>query len=322
MSNQKNQVMRDVKRIIWIDENVDSIENKVFLEIFEGGIKNAKFYLKKSVKEAFDLIKNLREKIKGNRRVKIFHFRLFYVIVSGSLSNEFFSEYVKTKRELGIISANIIFCSNEDKHRRNAYYLDSFLNSGKVYNEKSIDKIIEYINKDECPFLNELQESKQIYKPEKESYGNVFFPVERISDITFPYFFGQLINSTLVSKYDLEGFQQYLLTFYPELKDLIFPSKEKKIDIPYYLLVKFYLRLYTNESSNFYKIINLDLSNGKFDLYRVYIFLLYDSLNKKSIKSFYNEKLYRGTVISKKELEYIQKLFKINEELKKMNKKS
>ena len=102
--------MGDVKRIIWIDENVDSIENKVFLEIFEGGIKNAKFYLKKSVKEAFDLIKNLREKIKGNRRVKIFHFRLFYVIVSGSLSNEFFSEYVKTTRELGIISANIIFC--------------------------------------------------------------------------------------------------------------------------------------------------------------------------------------------------------------------
>ena len=191
--------MGDVKRIIWIDENVDNDENKIFLEIFESGIKNAKFYLKKSVKEAFDLIKNHREKIMGNRSVKIFQFRLFYVIVSGSLSNEFFTEYVKTTRELGIISANIIFCSNEDKHRRNAYYLDSFLNSGKVYNEKSIDKIIEYINKDECPFLNELQESKQIYKPEKESYGNVFFPVERISDITFPYFFGQLINSTLVS---------------------------------------------------------------------------------------------------------------------------
>ena len=313
--------MGDIKRVIWIDENADSNENKIFLEIFEGGIKNAKFYLKKSVKEAFDLIKNHRETIMGNRSVKIFHFRLFYVIVSGSLSNDFFTEYVKTTRELGIISANIIFCSNEDKHRRNAYYLDNFLNSGKVYNEKSIDKLIEYINKDECPFLNELQESKQIYKPEKESYGNVFFPVHSISDITFPYFFGQLINSTLVSKYDLEGFQQYLLTFYPELKDLIFPSKEKKIDIPYYLLEKFYLRLYTNESSNFYKIINLDLSNGKFDIYRVYIFLLYDALNKKSIKSFYNKKLYRGAVLSKIELKNIENLFKINEELKLMNEK-
>lgn len=228
--------MGDIKRIIWIDQNVDNTENKVILEIFEGGIKNAKFYLKKSVKEAFDLIKNHKETITENRSVKIFHFRLFYVIVSGSLSNEFFTEYVKTTKELGIISANIIFCSNEDAHRRNAYYLDDFLNSGKVYNEKSIDKIIEYINKDECPFLNELQKSKQIFKPENENYGNLFFSINSISDIAFPFFFGQLINSTLVAKYDLEGFQQYLLTFYPELKDLIFPSKEKKIDIPYYLI--------------------------------------------------------------------------------------
>ena len=39
--------MEGIKRIIWIDENVDSIENKIFLEMFEGGINNAKFYLKK-----------------------------------------------------------------------------------------------------------------------------------------------------------------------------------------------------------------------------------------------------------------------------------
>ena len=127
--------MGDVKRIIWIDENVDNDENKIFLKIFEDGIKNAKFYLKKSVREAFDFIKNHRETIMGNRSVKIFQFRLFYVIVSGSLSNEFFTEYVKTTKELGIISANIIFCADENKHRRNAYYLDEFLNPGKVYNE-------------------------------------------------------------------------------------------------------------------------------------------------------------------------------------------
>jgi hypothetical protein len=48
---------------------------------------------------------------------------------------------------------------------------------------------------------------------------------------------------------------------------------------------------------------------------------MYDALNNKSIKSFYNKKLYRGAVLSKKELENIEKLFKINEEFKKMNKK-
>jgi len=29
--------MGDIKRIIWIDENVNSDENKIFLEVFEGG---------------------------------------------------------------------------------------------------------------------------------------------------------------------------------------------------------------------------------------------------------------------------------------------
>ena len=67
--------------------------------------------------------------------------------------------------------------------------------------------------------------------------------------------------------------------------------------------------------------MNLDLSNGKFDLYRVYIFLLYDALNKKSIKSFYSQKLYRGSALNIKELNHIEKLFKIKEEVKKINKK-
>ena len=98
-----------------------------------------------------------------------------------------------------------------------------------------------------------------------------------------------------------------MLEYYPELKYLIFPSKEKKISIPYYLLAKFYLYMYTYECG-FFKNMNLDLSNSKFDLYRVYIFLLYDALNQKSIKSYYENSLYRGTVLSKQELETINNL--------------
>ena len=114
---------------------------------------------------------------------------------------------------------------------RNAYYLDDFLNPGKVYNEKNIDKIIEYINKDECPFLNDSSfiESKKEYIPEKRNYGNVFFNANKISDISYPFFFGQLINSIFINDYDLEGFQKFLLDYYPELKYLIFPSREKKL---------------------------------------------------------------------------------------------
>ena len=304
-------MQQEIKNIIWIDRNVFSIENKVFLEILQSGIKNSKFYPVETVQEAFNLIKNKEEIIFNNKNIiqkkkKVFQFKLFYVIVSGSLSNEFFNEYIKTTKELAIISANIIFCADKNMHMRNAYYLDDFLNPGKVYNEKTIDKMIEYINRDEFPLLKEpsILQNKKIYIPQEEHYGCIFFNADNISKMAYPYFFGQIINSNLINDYDLESFQNFLLDYYPELKNLIFPSREKKIPIPYYLLAKFYLHMYTYESG-FFRNMNLDLSNDKFDLYRVYIFLLYDALNKKSIKSYYKNSLYRGAKLSKKELDTI-----------------
>ena len=302
-----------MKRIIWIDKNINNNENKIFLEILASGIPNSKFYPVESIEKAFNLIENQKEKlIVENGRVKvvkIFQFRLFYIIVSGSLSNDFFREYINATKKLTILSSNIIFCSDEDKHKRNPYYLDDFLNPGKVYNEKTIDKLIEYINKDELLFLKEpsILENKKEYQAPKRSYGNIFFNLNTLSDIAYPYFFGQLINSAFIDDANLEAFQNFMLNYYPELKYLIFPSKEKKISIPYYLLAKFYLHMYTYES-NFFKNMNLDLSNSNFDLYRTYIFLLYNAINQKSLKPYYENNLYRGTVLSKQELDSIYNL--------------
>ena len=319
------------KRIIWIDKKVKNIEIQKVLTKLEESVKGAKIYPVESIEEAFDLIKNKKEEIilkDGNKKeVKIFQFRLFYTIINSSLSEDFFNEYIKATKELTIISANIIFCEDEFKNKYSPYYLDDFLNSGKVYNEKSLDKIIDYINKDETNFLNDsyLMDSKEIYKPMKRSYGNVFFKGNNLSDIAYPFFFGQIINSTLINEYELESFQKFLLNYYPELKDLIIPSREKKMSIPYYLLAKFYLHMYTYENCLFFKNMNLDLTNDKFDIYRIYIFLLYDALNKKSIKSYFKKSLYRGTVLSKKEFENLENILKSNndeDEEKNDNKKA
>ena len=308
-----------VKRVIWIDKKINSVENKTFLEIFKSGVKDSKFYPVDSIKKAFDLIINKREDVKlknGNikKDVQIFQFRLFYVIVSGSLSNDFFNEYVKATMKYTILAATVIFCSDESKHRKNPYYIDQFLNPGKVYYEKYIDKIIDFINRDENPFLNDeiLNKNKEIYIPSQEKYGNVFFNAQNISDIVIPYFFGQLINSSFINETNLEIFQKrFLLKHYPELKDLIFPSREKNISVPFYLLTKFYLHMYTYEKCSFFRNMNLDLSNNKFDLYREYIFLIYDAANKKSIKKYYGP-LWRGAVLSKEEFEEIMSLLWIS----------
>ena len=309
-----------MKRIIWIDKNVNDEKNQMILITLKDLIKGGKIYPVKSIEEAFDLIKNKKEEIvlkDGNKKeIKIFQFRLFYTIINGSLSKDFFNEYIKITKELTVISANIIFCEDEFEYKYSPYYLDDFLNPGKVYNKKSLDKIIEYINKDETNYLNVscLMKSKKIYKPMKRNFGNSFFKGNNLSDIAYPFFFGQIINSTLINEYDLESFQKFLLNYYPELKDLIIPSREKKITIPYYLLAKFYLHMYTYENCNFFKNMNLDLTNDKFDIYRIYIFLLYDALNKKSLKSYYKNNLYRGTVLSKIEFENLENLLKSNEE--------
>ena len=69
------------------------------------------------------------------------------------------------------------------------------------------------------------------------------------------------------------------------------------MDIPLHILTKFLLKFYTEEAlsknKNFYKDLNRDLTNNKFDDYHSFIFLIYDLLNKGFIKS-YKKQLYRG----------------------------
>ena len=96
--------------------------------------------------------------------------------------------------------------------------------------------------------------------------------------------------------------------YYNQLKHLIKPSLEKNIDIPLHILAKFYIRAYTMEN-DFYKDLNRDLSNGYFDNYRIFIFILYNALNKKIFKSFCEKTLYRGGCLLKEEYKQLENIF-------------
>ena len=93
--------------------------------------------------------------------------------------------------------------------------------------------------------------------------------------------------------------------YYNQLKHLFKPSLEKNIDIPLHILAKFYIRAYTMEN-DFYKVLNRDLSNGYFDNYRIFIFILYNALNKKIFKSFCEKTLYRGGCLLKEEYKQLK----------------
>ena len=88
------------------------------------------------------------------------------------------------------------------------------------------------------------------------------------------------------------------------------PSGNKNIEIPIHLLTKSFLKLYTQEKPYFYRDLNKDLSNGKFDDYRTFIFLLYNGLNKGILSSYRDDYLYRGAILSITEFNEMENNFK------------
>ena len=149
------------KKIIWIDQNIDNEENSYTYEEFTNSLPEFDIIKCKSVKETFDYISKKYE--------SDFKFKLFYVIVSGTLSEEFFNEYVKKTLELHILCATIIYCS--EKHRKlnefKPFYLDNFLNPGKVTDSSFF--VINYIKSIECKYYSEANELNQEIKKKKKT---------------------------------------------------------------------------------------------------------------------------------------------------------
>ena len=281
------------KKIIWIDEDINSEEKQYTYYELVLSLQDYQIIRVESVKEAFDIISD-----KNN--YDQYKFKLFYVIVSGKLSEKYMNEYIKRTRDLHILAANIIYCS-EQEHKLNEYkpyFLDTFLNPGKV--KSSSIFIIDYIKSVECPYY--LEEPKiikdEIIENKKDpSFAAEFTYVNTLEEMAFPILISKHINCTLIEKEEFEKMQKEFMNLYPKLKHLFKPSQEKNIFIPYHILAKYYLHIYTLES-NFFCDMNKELKKGNFDKYRIYIYLMYNALNKGIFKSFSKSNLYRGGTLT------------------------
>ena len=122
----------------------------------------------------------------------------------------------------------------------------------------------------------------------------------------------------MIKKDELKRFQSVIVNSYKQqnVTDLIIPSRNKIIDIPYELLSLFYVHLYTKES-DFYKDMNCILTYGEgFNLYKPFIYLLYNSIHKKVFHSYGNTKLFRGGKLTKKEFDKMESAFNKKKECK------
>ena len=294
------------KQILWIDQNIDNLENKFTIEYLQKELKDDyNITTLKSVSEAFYLLEIKKE---------LFSFRLFYVIVSGRLAEEYFNNYAEKVINMNILSASIIYCYNDSYHKKKNYYKDPFLNPGGIVS--SPDKIVEYIKKVENHYIN-IKINPNFQDSKTEGYGYIFNYANNLSEITLPLIISHFIRSYLISKKDLEEMENnFLSIFGKKIMDYIYPQKEKKINIPLHILAKYYANLYTSEEVGFYPRMNKDLTNQKFDLYRTYIFLLYNGIHKKTLKNYTSSKLYRGAALSKNEYQSIKNYLKIKNENK------
>ena len=292
-----NQIVLNGKKecIIWIDANINNNENQETYKNNRKKFKNFNFICFSSVKRAINfIIEN-----------KYFDFRLVYAIVSGRLAEEFFNEYVKLSETKNVVIATTVYCFNIKYHEQKPYFQDKFLNSGGI--AFNFEEVVNYILKDECEW-GKIPKLYKGYQPEEEKYGNVFTTIDTTKkyELHLPILIGKLINVSLLENEDLSNFQNLLLIRYcknsnSKINYLIKPSGNKNMDIPLHLLAKYFLRLYTQENPSFYKDLNKDLTNDKFDEYLPFIFLLYDALNKGYLKSYKEDWLYRIGILSNSE---------------------
>ena len=308
--------MLNIKRyIFWVDKNIKNNENQKYLKRLN---KEFPFY----IKETFESIENLENFLTQNK--KDYDFKFIYMIISGSLAEEFFNRY-NLFTLTTIVAATVVFCKNKSYHSSKHYANDLYLNPGGVVN--NFNEVIQYIkNSNDILWLNltSIKENSIILPKKNIGFGNTFKYAQSLSEIALPIILTEIIKKNLIQDLDILKFKKYIFSKYinNEKNNIIIPltkpSLEKSVYIPLKKRAKFLIRLYTTET-DFYRDINKELTNiDGFGPYKVFILILYFSIQNKSLNSYVKDKLYRRTLISKGEMDEIIKIF----EFKKNNSQS
>ena len=216
------------KNVIWIDQNIENEDNSKTLEYFKDNLQDYNILLFKDIDEAYNEIR-INEK---------FSFTLIYIIINGRLAEQFFNLYCLNIDKLTTVCATILYCVNENIDKTKPYYNDEFLNPGKIV--KNREDVIKYIKLDECNWNNKnnaLYNKENINNNSLCEFSSNY--LNSLSDICYPTILGQLIDSSLLNKDDIQKFQVYMLNNYPSLADYFKPSKEKQIDISIDILANF-----------------------------------------------------------------------------------
>ena len=246
-------------------------------------------------------------------------FSLKYQEITVIISARFFPEFFE-KFDQRINNTNdlkefpfptvVIFCFEKEKFisnliLNNNYDNNYLLNKNLIF--KIFDDLVDYINggKDE------------------NSEDLTFDEVKNLKELIIPCFYSYLIQDTTETEIDyfnnniLINFKDNNIENEKQIKGLIANLKRKNLNSKE-LIIKNWLRMYTIPS-DFFAQMNKALrtqDENKF-LYYPLIKICYEGVRNKFLHPVYKKKLFRGAVISKKELEKLKKQLENNNKIKK-----
>ena len=299
--------------IIWIDKNINNIENQSYLTILKEG--NFKIDTYKDIESGLKEIKDKKN-----------NFKDIYVILSGLFYQDFILKFKENLKNIFVVPKFIIFTSDKELFLEKNSNIKDFIEN-KFYNLGGIQTLVEGVYDD---FLinkswkkNFNTENKGLNTEIKEEQYT-FECINDILELYYPVFFKPFFE---LNKNDIFGeLTHYLYDSYKDNKDVkeLLEPIDGIPDIPLEILCKYYARLYTIES-NFYKDLNKKLRKRNLVLKEEEILFSANKNNYYSItfiKSFYEgiklgcfnfdlkEKLYRFSCLDKKEIDKINEYIK------------
>ena len=277
---------------LWLDANINIGENLMYQDTTKK-VNNIKFF-------PFTETKNCIEKIKEIRYQKTF------ILVSGSLLNEFYQEFIEIINQIEILPEIIVFTRRTSipfikekiiEKNNPLFDVDSI-----YYNFKKVQNRL----KKENLYIPEPRNTMTYQRDETFTFEYI----KESRDLILPLYFTDFIEYP--TKSDIATFNKFILDICSENKEMTNLMQQliiSNISIPCQILIKYYLRAYTIESNFCYDMNHSLIYGNNEDIYDTYIKVCYNSLLLKYIEPSTEKKLFIGARIKKGELEYIKNSF-------------
>ena len=318
--NSNSEKERDKINFLWIDAKIENEENSYYQDLIaENKNYNSTF---------FNQIHSAEEELKKNE----YHFKPLIIMISGNLFRDFMTNFQKSLKDIFFHPRIIVFTWD-----KNLFY--------EKCKKENINLIIPCFNKNEV--YSDFDEIKQILSQKKINYisnntsiqplkFNGIFERDNMMKLE-EYMSTNILDEDLTfERIENYGTIQSLMSYFEQLKEpdpndivkfnkfLVEKFKDNNINylinqieedslIPSEILLKYWLRLYSLESQ-FYREMNDCLRKKKGAEYSTLIREIYKGFRINFLKPFASQNLYRGSIISKSELNGIKNLLGENNE--------